>query len=523
MSSSGFVEVAPGLVDTSGEHCGPPGTSPAPVGEVIPGVASFAAKPGDAPPPSLLAPAMLVRLYRVVVGVMPAPPEDVNTAERLPGLLAMRPDLALSWTREQRRGFLRRLYMTALVSADRGAGEVVHSAPGLAFGADRVPCAPGSAWATRLAGPPDFLVPDPAVRHDSFILAPVFRALIEDEYPGWWFTTVSRVRALAAPAAYPILLYMPIPGPYLRELPTMPPSSHANSEQRARRRGFLISWNHQEFWRLPPVMRTQFFAAAPTWFAQMESSSAFTTGGSLVAYYARDDIYRSFRDAQLFTMAIWVTEYLVMACNRRHEEGRDGRFWLFLDALFGSVRQLEPEELAGDDADALGFFQAMLSLWEALPAQYQAFHDAVRRLEISRRDRDGWRTVVTRHDPDGVRIVFQQPLIAAASSSPASCMAVPPEAPLGHAQVPLASVEVPSGWVSAVAQRSGGSGSSLSGSLPLPSHQLVPPPRASRLASRVTLETTAPSSWADLASPVVSTVARVATANRLALAPPVPY
>ena len=103
-----------------------------------------AAKPGDAPPPSLLAPSMLVRLYRVVVGVVPAPPEHVNTSERLQGFLAMRPDLALGWIREQRRGFLTRLDTTALVSADRGAGEVVHSAPGLALGADRAPCVPGS-------------------------------------------------------------------------------------------------------------------------------------------------------------------------------------------------------------------------------------------------------------------------------------------------------------------------------------------------------------------------------------------
>ena len=82
MSSSGSEGVAPASFDHSGEHCGPPGTSPAPVGGVIPGVALPASKAGDAPPPSLLAPAMLVRLYRVVVGVVPAPPEDANTAER---------------------------------------------------------------------------------------------------------------------------------------------------------------------------------------------------------------------------------------------------------------------------------------------------------------------------------------------------------------------------------------------------------------------------------------------------------
>jgi len=269
------------------------------------------------------------------------------------------------------------------------------------------------------------------MRYDSIISAPVIRAPIEDEYPGWLAALVSPVKVLAAPPAYPNLLYMPIPGPYLRRLPIMPPSSHDNSEKRARRRGVLISWNHPKFWRFPPVMRTQFFAAMPTWFAQMETPIGFPTGSSLVAYFSRDEIYRSCRDAHSVTMAIWVTEYLVMACNGWYEEARDGRFWLFSDALFGWVKQLEPEELASDDADALGFFQAMLALRAALPVQDQALHDAVRLLETSRRDRDGWLTVVTRHGTDGVRIVIQVPLDAAAYSFPALCMAVPPEAPLG--------------------------------------------------------------------------------------------
>jgi len=130
--------------------------------------------------------------------------------------------------------------------------------------------------------------------------------------------------------------------------------------------------------------------------------------------------------------------------------------------------------------------------------------------------------VVTRHDADGVRIVIQDPLDAAAYSIPASCMAVPVEAPLGSAQVPLASVGVPSGWASAVAQRTGGSGSSPLDGLPLPGHELVPPPRASLLASPVTWAMTAPSCRADPATTVVSTVARAATANRLPLPPPVP-
>jgi len=149
---------------------------------------------------------------------------------------------------------------------------------------------------------------------------------------------VSRVTDLAAPLANPDLLYMPIQGPYLRKLPIMPPSFHSNSEQRARRRGFLINWNHQEFRRLPPVMHTQFFSAVPTWFSQMENPIGFNTGGSLVAYYARDEKYRSCRNAHSVTMAIWVTEYLVVACNRWYEEARDGRFLLFSESLSGWVK-----------------------------------------------------------------------------------------------------------------------------------------------------------------------------------------
>ena len=147
----------------------------------------------------------------------------------------------------------------------------------------------------------------------------------------------------------------------------------------------------------------------------------------MVAYYARDEIHRSCRDSHSVTMAIWVTEYLVVACNRWYEEALDGRFWLFSDAPFGWAKQLAPEELFGDDADALHLFQAMLALRAALPVQDQAFHDAVRRLDTSRWDRDGWLTVVTRHNTDGVRIVIQDPLDAAAYSIPASCMAVPAE------------------------------------------------------------------------------------------------
>ena len=122
----------------------------------------------------------------------------------------------------------------------------------------------------------------------------------------------------------------------------------------------------------------------------------------MVAYYARNEICRSCRDAHSVTMAIWVTEYLMMACNRWYEEACDGRVWLFSDALFGWVEQLKPEDLAGDDAEALGFFQAMLALRAARPVQDQAFHNAVRCLDTSRRDRDGWLTVVTGQDSDDV-------------------------------------------------------------------------------------------------------------------------
>jgi len=163
-----------------------------------------------------------------------------------------------------------------------------------------------------------------------------------------------------------------------------------------------------------------------------------------------------------------------------------------------------------------------MALRAALPVQDQALHDAVRLLHASRRDRDGRLTVVTRHGTDGVRIVIQDPLDAAAYWIPASCMAVSPEAPLGRSQDPLASVGVPSGWASAVAQRTGGSGSSPFGGLPLPNHQLVPPPRASLLASPLTLATKAPSSRVDPATPVVSTLARVTTAIRLPSVPIVP-
>jgi len=109
MSSSGSEGTAPASTDQYGEPGAPPGSSPAPVGGVIPGVALPASKADDAPLPTLLAPTMLMRLSRAVVGVVPGPLADVNTTERFQKFLAMRPDLATSWTREQPRGFLSRL------------------------------------------------------------------------------------------------------------------------------------------------------------------------------------------------------------------------------------------------------------------------------------------------------------------------------------------------------------------------------------------------------------------------------
>jgi len=62
-----------------------------------------------------------------------------------------------------------------------------------------------------------------------------------------------------------------------------------------------------------------------------------------------------------------------MACNPWYEEARDGRFWLISDTLFGWVKQFKPEELAGDDADALGFLQAMLAPRAALRSRTKPF------------------------------------------------------------------------------------------------------------------------------------------------------
>jgi len=73
-------------------------------------------------------------------------------------------------------------------------------------------------------------------------------------------------------------------------------------------------------------MCTQFLASVPTLFAQMETPIWFATEGSLVAYYAGDEICRSCRRAYAVRTAIWVAESLVMAWNLWYEEARDGGF-----------------------------------------------------------------------------------------------------------------------------------------------------------------------------------------------------
>jgi len=156
----------------------------------------------------------------------------------------------------------------------------------------------------------------PATTYQAITSAPVIHAPVEDEYPLWLAAKVSLVKAMVSWPAYPHLPYMPIPGPYLRRLPIPVSSSHANFEQWAHRQSFFITWNSHELRRLPPVARRQFFAAVPKRFAQMDARIVCNTGGSLVAQYDREEIYWSCRASHSVTMAIWVTEYLLMACRR---------------------------------------------------------------------------------------------------------------------------------------------------------------------------------------------------------------
>jgi len=59
---------------------------------------------------------------------------------------------------------------------------------------------------------------------DCIIMAPVIRALGDEEYPRRFPATVFRVKAITDLPAWPNLLCMPIPGTYLRLLPILPPS-----------------------------------------------------------------------------------------------------------------------------------------------------------------------------------------------------------------------------------------------------------------------------------------------------------
>lgn len=167
-------------------------------------------------------------------------------------------------------------------------------------------------------------------------------------------------------------------------------------------------------------------------------------------------------------------------------------------------------------------FKAIFNHRAALSVHYPAFHDAVSLPDTSRCERDGLLTVVTRPDANGVRIGIQDPLEDAAFSMPAVGMDATQEEPRTWAQVPTPSVGIPSAWASAVPRRTGGSCSSSLCGLPLLGHQRVPPHSSFLAASPVTLAMSAPIFGAGRDTPGVSAVARVATANRVPLPPPVP-
>jgi len=114
---------------------------------------------------------------------------------------------------------------------------------------------------------------------------------------------------------------------------------------------------------------------------------------------------RACRDPCSIVISVLKTEYLVMACNRWYEEARDGRSWIFSDALFGWVKLLKPEEVAGEDTEAFEFFYVMVTLRADLLVGAPDFRRALRPLNVTRRDRDGWVNFSTRRSASGVCLV----------------------------------------------------------------------------------------------------------------------
>jgi len=84
------------------------------------------------PSQSPQATSVLARLYRVAVGVVPAPPEDVNLIKCLHRILGIGNAFASGWVTEQRRGVLKSFNAAALLSVDRETGEALH--PGQRLG-----------------------------------------------------------------------------------------------------------------------------------------------------------------------------------------------------------------------------------------------------------------------------------------------------------------------------------------------------------------------------------------------------
>jgi len=286
------------------------------------------------------------------------------------------------------------------------------------------------------------------------VSAPVIRTPLEDEYPGWLETAVNKIQGLPSPPSFPDLVYMPIPGPYLRRLPVMLSTSDANAEARARRRELIFRSCHPDFWKLDTAARNLFFAAVPSWFSRLETPLGMTSGGCLVAFHARDELRRSLRDPHSVAIALWATEYLVLTITRWYLDAHQGKFWLFSSSLVALVKQLPAAGLVGDDAEALAFHKATVDHRACLPVGDMRFRAAVQRMDPQLANRIGWLDVQVHRTEGQVRLLIWDDLHAQSLGIPPACMAASLDASWRSAPVPLVPAAMTlSLWETAVNQR----------------------------------------------------------------------
>ena len=220
-------------------------------------------------------------------------------------------------------------------------------------------------------------------------------------------------------------------------------------ERRGRQRDFLVSCNHQEFWKLDKANRAAYYPKVIPQQQEVEIPVGFAPSSIPFTWYFLDALTQASIKGFFHSIPymMYTSEMTVLAANHwLHEVLVSNRLWFLPDLLMvWIVDKLTVDFLCSQDEEYKGLFQAMIDFRRLVPVHDRNFLNAIADQNRPRRDGFGWAQVVYQSSPAKVQLATPLPAWPQLGSFPA---------PAALDLLPVGPPVQESGWAAAVGQAS---------------------------------------------------------------------